>query len=448
MDFPYLTVTQITQAIQCQLESQFSHVQVQGEVSNFKRQSSGHLYFSLKDEGAQINCVLFRGQAMHLAKDPKEGDHLRVKGEISVYAPRGSYQLIVREVLYDGIGALLLQFEALKQKLKEKGWFEAARKKKIPPFPKKIGIVTSPTGAVIRDMLHILNRRQNGYHVILNPVKVQGEGAALEIAQAIEDFNRWNLVDVIILARGGGSIEDLWAFNEEKVAESIFKSKIPIISAIGHETDTTIADFVADQRAPTPSSAAELVMKAKEEPLEFLFQMDRHITQALKHLLKQNQERLKRIQLHPLIATPEMLTRRWNLALDEKELRLESKMELHIKKASLQLKSFMTQHRLLNPLEKIKKEKIELENFSKNLDLRWVQIEQRAQEKLSKIKAHLDSINPKNLLQKGYSILFDEKGGSAIVSAKELRVDQKVKFLLGDGAALATVDQIFEERRL
>ncbi|MCB1083226.1 MAG: exodeoxyribonuclease VII large subunit, partial [Simkania sp.] len=222
-----LSVTELTQAIKHQLESNFTALSVKGEVTNLRLQASGHYYFSLKDENAQISAVLFQGNARFAKHLPKMGDQVLIKGEINVYAPRGTYQIIVREIEHAGLGELLLKFHALKAKLEKMGWFDPAKKKPLPTYPKTIGVVTSPTGAVIQDILNVLKRRFPNFHLILNPVKVQGAGAAEEIAQAIDDFNRFGLADILIIGRGGGSLEDLWAFNEECVAAAIFRSKIP-----------------------------------------------------------------------------------------------------------------------------------------------------------------------------------------------------------------------------
>ncbi len=267
---PPLTVSQLTNAIKLNLESTFPRIHLQGEISNFKVQTSGHLYFSLKDVHAQISVVMFKADASLLKIMPKAGDQVIVKGALNVYPPKGNYQLIVRELAYVGIGELLQKLEALKFKLHQMGWFKNSHKKPLPRFPQRIGVVTSPTGAVIQDILNVLSRRFSGFHLILNPVKVQGEGAADEISQAIEDFNRYQSVDVMIVGRGGGSLEDLWAFNEEIVAKAIFHSQIPIISAVGHETDHCIADYVADVRAPTPSAAAEIVIAEKKQQIDYL----------------------------------------------------------------------------------------------------------------------------------------------------------------------------------
>jgi len=289
---PLLTVSQLTNAIKMSLESMFPSIYLQGEITNFKVQTSGHLYFSLKDANAQIAAVMFAREASYLKTMPKAGDQVVIKGEINVYPPKGNYQLLVRELSFVGLGELLQRLEQLKVKLHQMGWFKAARKKPLPRYPKRIGVITSPTGAVIQDIINVLSRRFSGFSLLLNPVKVQGEGAAKEIAQAIEQFNRYQLVDVMIVGRGGGSLEDLWAFNEEIVAEAIYNSQIPIISAVGHETDHCIADYVADVRAPTPSAAAEIVIAEKAQQIEQLSLIKKRMQQTLIHLINQNRLRL------------------------------------------------------------------------------------------------------------------------------------------------------------
>ena len=253
-------VSELTVRIRDLLEGAFRDLWVEGEVSNFRAAQSGHLYFTLKDEKSQIRCVCFRDQVRGLKFRPEDGLHVTVRGSLSVYEPRGEYQIYVTHIEPVGLGALQLAFEQLKKKLAAEGLFDAGRKKPLPVLPRCIGVVTSPTGAAIRDILRVLKRRFPNVHVSLYPVKVQGEGAAAEIVRAIRHFNRGSVVDVLIVARGGGSFEDLWAFNEEIVARAIAESEIPVITGIGHETDFTIADFVADLRAPTPSAAAEIVV--------------------------------------------------------------------------------------------------------------------------------------------------------------------------------------------
>ncbi|MFO1518220.1 MAG: exodeoxyribonuclease VII large subunit [bacterium] len=265
MDGKIYTVSELTSDIRSLLEERFGFVWLTGEISNFKAHSSGHFYFSLKDAGSQIPAVMFRGANRFLKFQMEDGLEVVVNGRLTVYEPRGSYQIVVEYLEPKGWGALQLAFEQLKKKLEAEGLFDPSRKKNLPLIPKKIGIVTSPTGAAIRDLLHVLKRRYPNVEVLLNPVNVQGAEAAPEIARAIDELNGFDDVDLMIVGRGGGSLEDLWAFNTEEVARAIARSRIPIISAVGHEIDTTIADFAADLRAPTPSAAAELAVRVKRE---------------------------------------------------------------------------------------------------------------------------------------------------------------------------------------
>ncbi|MDD5072287.1 MAG: exodeoxyribonuclease VII large subunit [Candidatus Omnitrophica bacterium] len=259
------SVTQITREIKVVLEDAFPQVWVEGEVSNFKLHSSGHMYFALKDPESVLNCAFFRGSNQGIKFQIKDGLKILCFGRVGFYNKSGQTQLYVERVEPKGVGELQLAFEQLKERLQKEGLFDEAHKRPVPMLPSKIGIVTSPTGAAIRDILHILKRRFNDIEVLIYPVKVQGEGAAEDISGAIKEMNRIKDIDVLILARGGGSLEDLWAFNEEAVARAIYNSGIPVISAVGHEIDYTIADFVADLRAPTPSAAAELVIANKED---------------------------------------------------------------------------------------------------------------------------------------------------------------------------------------
>jgi len=263
-----ITITELTRQIKFSLETNFPRVWVEGEISNFKQHTSGHLYFTLKDEGAQLSALMWRSRVANLTFQPEDGMKVIARGSITVYPPRGNYQLDVDQIQPLGLGELQLAFERLKQKLDREGLFDAEHKKPIPEFPECIGLVTSETGAALQDIRSVLSRRHPSVEVILAPVRVQGAGAAEEIADAIKYMNQYDGIDVLIVGRGGGSLEDLWAFNEEIVARAIYASKIPIISAVGHEIDFCIADFVSDLRAPTPSAAAELVVRNRSELLE------------------------------------------------------------------------------------------------------------------------------------------------------------------------------------
>ncbi|OGP68960.1 MAG: exodeoxyribonuclease VII large subunit, partial [Deltaproteobacteria bacterium RBG_13_53_10] len=284
-----LTVTELTREIKDILESRFSEIWIEGEISNLRIPPSGHVYFTLKDDSSQIRAVLFRMQSRSLRFLPEDGLLVVCRGRVSLYERRGEYQLYVEEMEPKGIGALQLAFLQLKEKLEKEGLFDPARKRTIPMVPRQIGIVTSPTGAVIRDILHIVHRRFENVSILLYPARVQGEGAAQEIVDGLEYFNEFTEVDVIILARGGGSLEDLCAFNEESVARAIYRSKIPVISAVGHETDYTISDFVADLRAPTPSAAAEMVVRDKRETRQILRHMQDRLESEMRQILQGHQ---------------------------------------------------------------------------------------------------------------------------------------------------------------
>jgi exodeoxyribonuclease VII large subunit len=437
-----LTVTELTFAIKSLLEPQFRGVSVQGEISNFKVQASGHLYFSLKDAGAQISAVLFKGNAAQLARMPKEGDQVVASGELSIYAPRGGYQIVVRELQFLGLGELLLKLHKLKETLQARGWFDKEKKQLLPKLPKQIGVVTSPTGAVIQDILNVLTRRFKGFHVVLNPVKVQGEGAAAEIAQAIDDFNRYGLADVLIVGRGGGSIEDLWAFNEEIVARAIFESKIPIISAVGHETDFTIADWVADVRAPTPSAAAEIAIAEKTNLLRFLAQARAAIEQQARRQAEEIRQKLLMLQKHPFFASPHTIVESKAQALDAMQEDILNATRLKMEKEKLAVQAFERQLALLEPTKKIAEWKNRLKGYSDRLAAAIGQIVVSKRDRLKRMADHLQSINPHQLLKKGYSILFAENGNSIILSTKDVSLGLSVRALLHDGELIATVDQI------
>ena len=305
-----ISVSELTGLIKQTLESQFAEVWVEGEISNFKRHTSGHWYFTLKDAGAQVRCASFRNANRYVRFDPHDGLAVRVRGRISLYEPRGEYQILVSSMEPVGVGALQLAFEQLKARLASDHLFDLERKRALPLLPRCVGIVTSPTGAAIRDMLRVLKRRNTSVRVLVAPVRVQGDGAAREIAHAIEMLSESGLVDVIIAGRGGGSLEDLWAFNEEAVARAIFASRVPVISAVGHETDVTIADFVADVRAPTPSVAAELVAAGAGELRETIRQKRRDALASMRFRLLDARSSVRELRYDPaLAAIPNRLAR-------------------------------------------------------------------------------------------------------------------------------------------
>jgi exodeoxyribonuclease VII large subunit len=310
-------VSELTEQISALLEGAFRDVWIEGEVSNYHAAQSGHLYFTLKDANAQIRCVCFRDQVRGLKFRPEDGLHITVRGSLGVYEPRGEYQVYVSYIEPVGLGALQLAFEQLKKKLEAEGLFDEERKKPLPVLPRCIGVVTSPTGAAIRDILRVLKRRFANLHIQLYPVKVQGEGAAGEIVAALKHFNRAKIADVLIVARGGGSLEDLWSFNEEIVARAIAESEIPIVTGIGHETDFTIADFVSDLRAPTPSAAAEIVVRSRQEFESHIAAAFRDLVKEMRFLLSERRHRIRDLQAHRGFRQVEVLMRRRRQQLDE-----------------------------------------------------------------------------------------------------------------------------------
>jgi exodeoxyribonuclease VII large subunit len=440
-ELPILTVTSLTQSIKLLLEGQFRFICVQGEISNCKLQSSGHLYFSLKDAHAQVSAVMFKTDVLELKRLPKDGDHVVVKGALNVYPPSGKYQIAVRSLEWAGVGALLLKLEELREKLKGLGFFDLSRKKPLPKFPQRIGVVTSPTGAAIQDILNVLTRRFSGFHLILNPVKVQGEGSASEIAAAIDFFNRHKLVDVMIVGRGGGSIEDLWAFNEEIVAVAIFRSRIPVISAVGHESDHCLADDVADIRAPTPSAAAEMVIAEKTQQLKHIAQVQKAIKQTVFHLIRHDRERMQRVMKHPLMQSPYPFLGPKMQRLDDLRIHLDRITTHLIAKLQYKLKGMQRQKEALNPARRIIDFRERLLIFQKNLNHRIRARLESEKKHLSHIVRLLQAVDPRQILNKGYSIVISEKTHSVIHSVHSLSVKEPVKILFSDGAAEATINK-------
>jgi exodeoxyribonuclease VII large subunit len=465
---PLLTVSQLTNAIKQSLETTFPNVWLQGEISNFKAQASGHLYFSLKDANAQISAVMFRMSANSLKAFPKDGAQVMVLGEINVYPPSGKYQILVREMRLVGVGELLQKLEELKAKLYARGWFNPDRKKPLPRFPRCIGVVTSPTGAAIHDILNVLTKRFAGFKLLLNPVRVQGEGAAAEIAQAIAFFNKYKLADVLIVGRGGGSIEDLWAFNEEIVAAAIVSSEIPIISAVGHETDVCLSDFVADVRAPTPSAAAMMVIAEKEQQIRHLEQARKRLHLCMHQHLRHCRQKLTGIVRQPVFSSPYGLMGSWMQRADDLRQQIHLAMKKSLWNHHRHLDALKKQLHFLNPrtrlnhyrerliyLEKRVKhhwevkirtcrQQLDIESKRRRLDQACQRIISMKRMHLNSVVSALKSIDPKKLLDKGYAILFNENEKCVITSAKSITPNQNIVLQLGDGKVLTTVKEVFE----
>ncbi len=320
------SVSQVTGMIKAALEGSFPLIWIQGEISNAKLHSSGHFYCTLKDEGAQISAVMWRSRVSTLAFRPEDGMKVIARGSITVYPPRGNYQVDIAQLQPLGVGELQLAFERLKKKLQAEGLFDEAHKKSLPEYPERIGVITSPTGAALQDIRSVLSRRFPSIEVIVLPVRVQGAGAADEIAEAIREMNRYGKVDVMVVGRGGGSLEDLWAFNEERVARAMFDSRIPIVSAVGHEVDFSIADFVADVRAATPSAAAELVVRDRTELLDILRNLCYTMHESVEELVSTFRERIQTLLSSYSFNKPRDLIRQSSQRIDELERNLHLAM--------------------------------------------------------------------------------------------------------------------------
>ncbi|MCB1106478.1 MAG: exodeoxyribonuclease VII large subunit [Chlamydiia bacterium] len=436
------TVTELTLSIKRQLEPHFMGIQVKGEVTNIRAQASGHFYFSLKDQGAQISAVLFKGNARGVTRLPRAGDQIIVRGELSLYAPRGTYQIIVRELEHAGVGQLLMELHKLKEELKNRGWLDPEHKKPIPKYPKKIGVVTSPTGSVIQDIIHVLKRRFPRFHLILNPVRVQGEEAAGEIAAAIDQFNAHQMVDVIIVGRGGGSLEDLWPFNDERVAKAIFHSKIPIISAVGHETDVTLADCVADVRAPTPSAAAEISVKEQAAQNIFLTQIGEQIDHLLKQRIRHSKALIEGAARHPFLASPFAILSEHLQRLDDFSSQLDLSIRHQLNRQRLQLTAFIRDLEGRRPSREVTRLREKLQSFSEGIDRATTHLLRRKKEHLSQIASHLNALNPESILKKGYCIPFAEKTNSVMMSSREAFPGAKIKLRFHDGTACAQIEEV------
>jgi len=434
-----LTVSELTQEIKDLLEMKFSEVWVEGEISNFRIPPSGHFYFTLKDEFSQIRAVLFRMQARTLRFVPEDGLHVICRGRVSLYEKRGEYQLILDTMEPKGIGALQLAFLQLKERLEKEGLFDPVHKKPIPMVPKKIGIVTSPTGAVIKDMLHILHRRFENIHILLYPVRVQGEGASLEIAKAIEFFNDRMEVDVIITGRGGGSFEDLWAFNEEVVARAIYHSKIPILSAVGHETDYTISDFVADMRAPTPSAAAELVVRDKREMKNMLHYLKTRLDHRIIQRLQEHRTDLSHIK--KIFLSPKKRIENYFLRVDEFTSRLTMLSLWTFKREREKCSQLIERIHLRSPAQIIENLRLLIFQNERYIEKNIEHFIEIQKQKIGGVWGKLESLSPLSILQRGYSITRKIPSLQILRDAAHLREGDKVEVRLHQGILICRVEK-------
>jgi len=388
------SISELTGQIKRLLESKFPQITVEGEISNFKRQTSGHIYFTLKDEGAQLNAIIWRSTAANLRTELGDGTKVVAKGSLALYEPSGRYQIIITSIRPVGIGELQIAYEKLKNKLAADGLFDEDHKKEIPKFPKSIGVVTSVTGAAIRDIVSVISRRYPIAELIIYPVAVQGPGAGAEIAAGIEVFNDYNKVDVIIVGRGGGSLEDLWAFNEEVVARAIYSSKVPIISAVGHHVDYTISDFVADLRAPTPSVAGELAVPDQGEIIEDMKSQINSLYYYIDQKITENRKHVTGLLKSYAFNKPVELLRRYQQKIDENiniiETKINHKLELHT-------------------------------------------------QELYSLQKRLTSVNPKSILKRGYCLI--EKDKKIITKSDDLFINDDISIIYYDSEKKAKITE-------
>lgn len=435
-----LNVSELNAEVNQLLTRGFPLLWVEGEISNLVRPASGHLYFTLKDNKSQIRSAMFRNRNMKLTIQPENGMKVLVRGRVGLYEPRGDYQLIAEHMEDAGIGQLQRQFEALKQKLADAGLFTEEHKKEFPEYPKRIGVVTSPTGAAVRDILQVLSRRSPHTPILIYPVAVQGDAAKTQIETAIRRANIDNTCDVLILARGGGSIEDLWSFNEENVAKAIYNSNIPIVCGVGHEIDFTIADFVADLRAPTPSAAAELITPERDQLLTDVVQTQLWMTQTIKQNIKQKRQRLEWVDKRLQLQKPSSKIQQQAQHLDELNIRLQQKMTRLLRDKQIQTGNLNSRLKSNTPSRKLAEQEQACSHFSARLQQ---SINKKVQQEQSKFKiqlAMLDSISPLKTLERGYSIIKDTDSGNLITSAKSFKSKQQITIKLKDGEANARIE--------
>ena len=436
------TVSELTAEMRAALAAEFSDIWVAGEISGAKQPPSGHYYFTLKDEAAQIRCVCYKTTARYLKFKPQDGVAVLARGRIDVYEGRGEVQLVVEALEPQGHGALQLAFEQLKRKLAAEGLFDAGRKRPLPALPERIGIVTSPSGAVIRDMIHVLERRCPGRHIRLYPAQVQGEGAAEQIAAGIEYFAQSGWPEVVIVARGGGSLEDLWAFNEERVARAIAASPAPVVSAVGHETDFTIADFVADLRAPTPSAAAELVVCTRQSLVDALLGTEARLRQAARLTLA-----LRARQFHASAFDPARLQRmvgRRMQRIDELEYGLREAVRRLVNSGKRSLDALAA--RLVQ-----RDVRLQFAEARRRLESQESRLTQAIRSRLGDARgsllplgAHLAQLSPLKILERGYAIV--ERDGTIVKSPADAPVGSDLRVRLAAGELAAKVVSAANER--
>ncbi|WP_333795688.1 exodeoxyribonuclease VII large subunit [Rheinheimera sp.] len=435
------TVSRLNSEVRLTLELQFRQLWLVGEVSNFVAASSGHWYFSLKDQAAQVKVAMFKTSNRNAVFTPRNGQQVMVRARISVYEPRGEYQLLADFIEPAGDGLLRQQYEQLKAKLAAEGLFAPERKKALPLQVKKVGVITSPTGAAIRDILTVLQRRAPALEVIIYPSLVQGAQAAGDLTAALQHAIRRNECDVLIIGRGGGSIEDMWCFNDETLARTIANCPIPIVSAVGHEIDFSISDFVADVRAATPSAAAELVSPDQQHQLQVLLQLKQRLTQSIRQRLGQKAQLFLHQHSKLQLLHPARRLQQQQQRLDELQIRLQQAMQHKLQQHHQQLQ---LQHKalwLLSPEQQLKRQQLKLQQLQQRLTLNLNQQLQKKQQQWQALSRELHTVSPLATLQRGYSIVFDAKS-TVVKSASQLQSGDKVRLKLADGDIAAEVTEV------
>ena len=433
----YLTVSALNKYIKDRLE-RLEHLQailIKGEISNYTKYERGNAYFTLKDSESQIKAIMFSKDVNELSFTPKEGDKVLIEARINLYVPRGEYSLVVTKMTLDGIGELYLKYEQLKTALEEQGYFDDKHKKPIPKFPKRIGVVTSPSGAVIQDILNTVNSRYRLTEIILYPALVQGEMAKFEIASQIQRANRENKVDVLIVGRGGGSIEDLWAFNEIEVIEAIFQSKIPVISAIGHETDTTISDFVSSIRVPTPTAAAVAATPNSNDLKEYLLDIQNHMLKTLTQKIDNYELTIAQLEKRLKLQSPELKLKNFQENFQTLLNKLTREIEFIIKEKKNQVS--LLKARIISPDEKVKSLLERLNYTYNNLNANFLKVYSRKEALYQINLAKLNSLNPLKTLEKGFGLITKDK--KVVRSVKDVKTDELIELEVIDGKIVTKV---------
>ncbi|HOZ47934.1 MAG TPA: exodeoxyribonuclease VII large subunit [Candidatus Hydrogenedentes bacterium] len=436
-----LSVSQLTRRVKSLLENEISYVWVAGEISNWRVSPAGHAYFTLKDKDSQLGAVMFRGKLMRLKFGPEDGLEVVVHGLVTVYEVRGTYQIVCEEMQPKGMGALQLAFEKLRRKLEGEGLFDPVHKKSLPLLPRRIGIVTSPTGAAIRDMLNVIGRRFANVHVLLYPARVQGDEAAEEIVEGIRALDAYG-VDVIIVGRGGGSIEDLWPFNEEIVVRAVYQVETPIISAVGHEIDYTLTDFAADLRAPTPSAAAELVVQEQEALVTRVRHLRERLAKAARYHMTDAQHRVHSARSSYVFQRPEELVRQRRQQVDEGRMRLANVLRDRSVNWRGRLDGAQRALALLSPVNQVARALDRLTALRGRLRHSAVSIVERARGQLRPVMAHLDALSPLAILARGYALAWRLPERALVRDAGQLSIGDQVGLRFGAGGATATVNSI------